>query len=371
MSITTERIAEERDRYKSALKDMSDVKANIEINLKTAEDEVQRLIAQNKTLVANNIGTQENLMKQNQDLLAKNESLVSENISLLTCVECDMRMDNKSSLNAYIKTKHIEHNVTSLRILKDYVNLQESLDEVNKKNAQMESKIESLLTCDVCSLKFEDRSTLKNHMETLHDGKKYECNKCGEGFQNNHDLNNHMFAKHDLKRMICQHSEIEFSRTNDPKRHMSKDHEQNDKKQKLLHKLNHLKTILGQQKANIFQDIVELKQREFRTKYNCRCKGFCQINHSRYSWVKQKSDSIIELLRKTVDNSKYDNNDFSEHPKERSSDLICLHCNSILKDRPSLRSHINVHHESNLPMECEQCNQLITNKSNITTHRES
>ena len=122
---------------------------------------------------------------------------------------------------------------------------------------------------------------------------------------------------------------------------------------------------------NIFQDIVELKQREFRTKYNCRCKGFCQINHSRYSWVKQKSDSIIELLRKTVDNSKYDNNDFSEHPKERSSDLICLHCNSILKDRPSLRSHINVHHESNLPMECEQCNQLITNKSNITTHRES
>ena len=113
---------------------MSDEKAKICIDLKRATDEVQRLKTQNKTLIANNLKAQGNLKKLNQDLMTKNEVY-----NLLTCIDCGKTMDDKVSLNTHMKTDHIETNVNNLVSLKeDTVNLQGLLDEMTKKNANME-----------------------------------------------------------------------------------------------------------------------------------------------------------------------------------------------------------------------------------------
>ena len=128
--------------------------------------------------------------------------------------------------------------------------------------------------------------------------------------------------------------------------------------------------ILSQQKASIYRDITELKQREYRNKTSCRCKGFCRINHSRYSWTKQNSDFLMELLRKIENNKENGNNDDPEHPQQKNSEFICQHCDSMFEDVSSLRSHIDNHHDPYSGMICEQCEQIFTNKRNMTVHTE-
>ena len=102
---------------------------------------------------------------------------------------------------------------------------------------------------------------------------------------------------------------------------------------------------LSQQKANIYRDIAKLKQNEFRAKNSCRCKGFCNINHSRHSWISQKSDKLIELLGETKDSMGDDKNDYSKCPKNVNSEFICKHCDTLLEDVARMRNHIKNQHD--------------------------
>lgn len=66
-------------------------------------------------------------------------------------------------------------------------------------------------TCPVCSIKLEDGSTLKDHIDLQHpEVKPFECEVCGKKFKNKPLLNCHLIIHRGEKRYQCQYCSLKF-----------------------------------------------------------------------------------------------------------------------------------------------------------------
>ena len=65
-----------------------------------------------------------------------------------------------------------------------------------------ERKVPEEQSCEFCGRIFKSRSTLREHIDSLHLNKKpFKCEDCGKGFPSNHRLSDHIAQQH--KPAIC------------------------------------------------------------------------------------------------------------------------------------------------------------------------
>ena len=88
-------------------------------------------------------------------------------------------------------------------------------------------------------------------------------------------------------KLLCSMTDLSY--------HMRNDHDL-DKKHGLKTKLKDLEWTLCQQKLNLTTTLHNLKANELKANRTCRCRGWCGINHFKYSWKKFKSEEILNKM---------------------------------------------------------------------------
>jgi uncharacterized Zn-finger protein len=88
----------------------------------------------------------------------------------------------------------------------------------------MHSKYNIVVQCKLCDAKFK-RTSLKRHVETIHEGKKYECHICNEDFTSKPSLKLHVSSIHEEKTFECTVCSASFTQRGNLKRHIVSIHE--------------------------------------------------------------------------------------------------------------------------------------------------
>jgi hypothetical protein len=148
------------------------------------------------------------------------------------------------------------------------------LKEVHDENAMMHSKLKFLeenkieLIANLEKLKLQNAHSI-SLSEELNPAKVFTCEKCDQTFGKCRDLRS---------RIRNKHKEREVTTT-----------------MKLrLHKLE--KQIL-QQKLDITNKMVDLKETESLEEQTCRCRGWCAITHQKHSWKPIRSKRILKMIQ--------------------------------------------------------------------------
>ena len=100
----------------------------------------------------------------------------------------------------------------------------------NKKSAkkedfkETEKNEEKMLTCNYCDYTRENRSHVKIHQESVHEGIRYECDQCDQITTTKSDLNRHKRIKHEGFKHKCRHCLFSTSQMAGLNRHMKIKH---------------------------------------------------------------------------------------------------------------------------------------------------
>ena len=81
------------------------------------------------------------------------------------------------------------------------------------------------------------------------------------------------------------------------KKHKQSDHESSEKTLLLNLKLSELESKLSEQKQILLTNIMCLKEKEFKEKQLCSCRGWCGINHEKHNWRPSQSEIILSTLK--------------------------------------------------------------------------
>ena len=73
-------------------------------------------------------------------------------------------------------------------------------------------------------------------------------------------------------------------------------HEEFNEKNTLKAKLKEIEILVYKQKLHLTAKLFNLKEKEVNESRFCRCRGFCRINHEKYSWKKSASAELFCAL---------------------------------------------------------------------------
>ena len=177
-----------------------------------------------------------------------------------------------------------------------------------------------MFTCDKCNKKYSYKSSLRRHLQTQHNNKKYPCPICKTLFSQPAQRSLHISIKHKkLGRFKCLYCESDVRFTNHSllRKHVLK---------------QHTKVPIVQDK----QKMVEAENINFQN---------IQILHNHIS----------------------QHQTYFTKPK-----LLCQFCYREFKNRFTLTRHINENHSTNLKIfDCSECSLNFKNKSSLVRHYKS
>ena len=70
------------------------------------------------------------------------------------------------------------------------------------------------IICPHCGQKFKKMSSLKTHIQSIHEGKTYQCQYCEQKYTLKSTLNKHIKSIHEGKTYQCQHCEQKYTQNN-------------------------------------------------------------------------------------------------------------------------------------------------------------
>ena len=114
------------------------------------------------------------------------------------CDQCNDIFSSRANLRRHITTKHSttqeEHNCTLCgKIFKRHDNLIKH-ERINHQLVRNETILpgindeEQSFNCNICTKRFDQKFTLKRHIESIHAKKTYQCNVCGKVFNRKDNL---------------------------------------------------------------------------------------------------------------------------------------------------------------------------------------
>ena len=149
----------------------------------------------------------------------------------LYCEMCLLQFDKKIVYDIHMSFVHKKEQTETMKALikeetEDLVqdiNL-EIKEKPNKLNC---SNRKALISCSICQVSFSRKSSLKRHIEAVHEKKKaHKCLICDSNFSSTDSLKQHITTVHEGKKphkcLICDSN---FSSTSDLKRHIAAVHE--------------------------------------------------------------------------------------------------------------------------------------------------
>ena len=184
------------------------------------------------------------------------------------------------------KTRNFERKVKDL------------LDEITKKDKQIE----------VLEKESQKSSTLISSTKSLKDElasvQIFSCKTCNETFMNGEELKVHKQEKH--------------VRT-------------------LLEKVEKMQEKILRQRNALTSSLLKLKEKEFKSKQTCRCKGFCKITHLKHNYFKSEADELCEKMNKVSKDIK----EQIQNLGTLSKCLICSLCAQNFPKKDHIKKHIN------------------------------
>ena len=245
-------------------------------------------------------------------------------------------MQTLKNENIKLKTQNkniVMNNVKALQELKsenkEYKDALESLKKVNSDTLDdmnvIKLKMASLLTCDYCHEKFDEKESLNSHIDSVHlshkqnrqEEKRIKCKECGKPFFTRDDMQRHIIAKHKEK----------FA------------------KETLFKKQNELLQKISEQRLEICGKILKLKQKEIQCVFQCSCRGLCRVNHYKNRWHKSSSDILMEIFSTTLQNTSKVQ---FEATNVTYKSLKHNQCDQTVKEKANLGKRTNIVHVEKL-----------------------
>ena len=236
-------------------------------------------------------------------------------------------------------------------------NLKQHIDTVH------EGK-KSVFACDHCNKQYSQKGHLNQHIASVHDGKKFDCDHCNKQFYYKTHLNRHIASVHDGKKSECDQCNKQFLNKGNLKRHISAVHggKPLKTKQDLLVKLSVVnerknKDFNFQQKVNKKKSKKNPLKIKFKEHIEAVHDGNipkpyqCQICDSKFCFP--------SLLKRHIR---------SVHEGKRP--FHCNLCISAFYEKTKLKEHIEAVHEGTIPKpyQCQMCDSKFRFPSLLNRH---
>ncbi|KAK3583691.1 hypothetical protein CHS0354_021440 [Potamilus streckersoni] len=247
---------------------------------------------------------------------------------VMVCNQCGKKYKNLTSLRNHVRAVHILHGV------KGHL-------------------------CHLCPAKFKWSSTLKQHIEEIHEGKMHaECKICGKKFFRPAQLKRHerIHGLDESKRLFCTQCTKSFLFECNLQRHMQVVHEPQTEKfhcsycGKGFHQKNSMIAHVQLLHFNLFP-------------FTCKmCKGM-------FPRSKMLKDHMALAHKQT-------NYEVTDNPKERfkynrtTEDLFyCSYCSSSFHYKAKLIDHVHTAHADAFPYKCISCTQGFLEGGFLMNHQ--
>ena len=127
----------------------------------------------------------------------------------------------------------------------------------------IQSKLVSILTCDDCDVRFENKQDFIEHIVLNH---RVECNVCGEFCLTKEKLRMHIMKCHNGSIFMCNHCKKGFKVKSQMELHEKKEHLRNKERVELLKYQQELVLKIEQQKSQLYKSMISLKEKENKEK---------------------------------------------------------------------------------------------------------
>lgn len=253
------------------------------------------------------------------------------------CDICNKPFREKHNLKLHIKTTH------EVTREKHYKCPQCSFRTYHKHNLRQHMNTHGDVrpfACDVCSLKFTQKSHLKSHIKAKHSErteKDHKCPECSYQTDRRFSLTLHLSTHSDIKSFYCDTCKKSFSNKVRLKRHIEYQHLQHDAKDfKCPHCPYH--TI---RKDNLRKHLIahsDVKQFQ------------CVICKAEFNWK-----SSLQLHIK------------AQHSEEIGKCYKCIVCPYETNYKANLRLHM-ITHTDDKSLKCDECKKMFRHKQHLHRH---
>lgn len=277
-----------------------------------------------------------------------------ETLQLSKCDLCNLEFHSESKLNMHIKKEHgnTTCNLCSQKF-KNAVTLKNHIRNIHERTEDISA------ICEHCPASFKSFFSLKQHQESVHkDNKSFPCHMCSKRFINASQLRRHTRV-HGFgaeKRLYCDICKKMFLYRHNLQRHMELIHSQSSKTEKY-----HC-SYCGKgytQKMNMISHVQHVHFNIFP--YSCKqCKVTFPKSHflleHMMSVHKQTGVKIPESSRNQI------------YGKDDKDKFFCVYCNEGFLHKISLIEHMHFDHSKAFPYLCEHCSQGFLNKTFLALH---
>ena len=131
----------------------------------------------------------------------------SQGEQLFPCNQCNYVAKRKYRLNHHYKATHLRERINKIKVLQlncdkcEYVAGKKSDLNRHQKASHPEKKVH---LCHGCSFTTVDKRTLKEHIESIHDGVRYPCDECEYQATRPSNLRKHKQVKHTTITFPCE-----------------------------------------------------------------------------------------------------------------------------------------------------------------------
>ena len=254
------------------------------------------------------------------------------------------------------------------------VQLQAKVLILQMENAEfigIQSKIKSILTCDECDEKFENKEDFKEHILVKHQVELFKCDNCEKRCSTEESFKTHLRTVHNNKIFKCDHCK-EFCHTKiELKVHIKTKHSEINEKTKLLKYQNELASTIQAQKSQLYENLINLKKKEDKIRSKCSCRNkYCSINHAKYSWSAAKSDKLhCQLKALTLEKGNITDEHIKTHINYRKNKIFeCNVCDGEFCDVIALKKHQELIHSS-MSYVCQECENVFQDEKDVRQHK--
>ena len=209
----------------------------------------------------------------------------------------------------------------------------------------METK---MLMCKSCDYKNVNRSNLKRHVESVHEGKRHPCSHCDYQATQLGHLKRHIKSSHEGIKYSCSHCDYQATQNNNLRLHVIRVHNDSLKKKKRFKSIEN--GVKAKKKPNLERKTQSTQQvlQKDKIKPKLEKNQTYQCNYCDYKGKKQTLKRHIASIHEGV-----------KHP--------CHICSYKATMEVNLIRHIRIVHE-NFRFDCSICEYKATDKRQLKTH---